>query len=981
MITDLFGRIRVVLGCSMLAALMVTSAHAQRRPGAAIGMLGGVEPGGQYPSPKLYIALEAYRSGDLESAIDLFENALRDGRRDIHGRWIDSIPALAMLAECHYQAGDLVTTRQHLDHVAQIAIRNRGWISRVDWKSSIQVGTVAATSQRLWKEAQAVKRVPVSKKMMFSSGKRLTEADLAAGGTIEEPSLRTMDIVEIMRGLAIASYRRRVILGPLAENDPLSAGVLESTKFPADLQVPAGRALIGAMRTSGYFSNGDDKRCLTEGAKSTTFDGGVHPLTPISMLSQVSVIAGSAKPAAAVPLALTLVNYSAALNQYEFIGPALELAAGCTTPEQAGTVRQAASAVATALFRQSDLATAHALVAGADAAITGGDLDSAVTMIGQAQSMLGRRRVAQPRLSTYLSYVTARLAAARGMSIGQKQPTDLDNALNQVSAFALSNRNRKSQLVSMPRIYQLNLILQSLGGSIGGRSSDSLLKNYCDDPPAEVWRRDAVDGLAICMVDRAKAHLGRINIAASRGYAEPTLQAVDYMLAARFNQLLPLGGRIAQVRAIARTDATLLGEPAIEFQKTAGRNFKELATAAKAMADPSPEKAQALEAKAIAVALSRVHIPMSMPPLLDTKMPISKLPAKTGLLTFTSVGNKLIGTMSTNGKVVMWNVAGGSRLPGQIGKVLKGLGVGRSRGGRLPEDDSWREDAVTLRRHLLPDDSMIRADAFDELIIVPDGPLWYLPFEVLPIREPSDPLMGDKITVRYAATPGLAIKPVALPPHSRAVGLASSLFFAPRDPDLNAATVQSILDVVTDPVRIPEVTDVPSGLLGSKIGHLVVAAPRTPTPKTPFMMNVSSHDQGSPFGTLNGWMRFPATVPGSVILPGFRTAVDVGQMGSGNEVFLTLCALHSAGVRSVLMSRWAVGGESTAIVLRELLQELPFTGMNASWTRAKMLLRRSELDPTAEPLLTQADQEKEDLTGDEPLFWAGYLISSPPHPE
>ena len=109
----------------------------------------------------------------------------------------------------------------------------------------------------------------------------------------------------------------------------------------------------------------------------------------------------------------------------------------------------------------------------------------------------------------------------------------------------------------------------------------------------------------------------------------------------------------------------------------------------------------------------------------------------------------------------------------------------------------------------------------------------------------------------------------------------------------------------------------------------------------------------------------------------FRTSVDFGQMGTGDEMFMTLCALNSAGVRSVLISRWAVGGESSAIALRELLQEVPFTGLLGAWQRARMVLRQSELDPSAEPLLKQSEHDREGLSGNEPLFWSGYLVSAP----
>ena len=91
--------------------------------------------------------------------------------------------------------------------------------------------------------------------------------------------------------------------------------------------------------------------------------------------------------------------------------------------------------------------------------------------------------------------------------------------------------------------------------------------------------------------------------------------------------------------------------------------------------------------------------------------------------------------------------------------------------------------------------------------------------------------------------------------------------------------------------------------------------------------------------------------------------------------------LNVAGVRNVLISRWAVGGNSTAVLLKEFLQELPFIGMNEAWQRAKLVLLGTNLDPAAEPLLTQAEHEREGLTGQQPLFWSGYMISSPPRAE
>lgn len=127
-------------------------------------------------------------------------------------------------------------------------------------------------------------------------------------------------------------------------------------------------------------------------------------------------------------------------------------------------------------------------------------------------------------------------------------------------------------------------------------------------------------------------------------------------------------------------------------------------------------------------------------------------------------------------------------------------------------------------------------------------------------------------------------------------------------------------------------------------------------------------------------MRFPSRVPTTVILPGFRTAASGATLGDGRELSVTLTAMHCAGVRDIVISRWPVGGESTAVLMKEFLQELPFEGVQPAWRRAIQSLRQAPLRPEGEPLLGAKDQKLEELTGSHPIFWSGYIIDSPPTP-
>ena len=940
---------------------------------------GGVEPAGRYPTREYYVGLEAYRAGDLKSAFDLFEASIRNSRRNVQGRYVEAIPGLAMLGECYWHLGDVVSCRQNADEIIQILNRHK-FLRGVIWNNAIQQGAAVSKPAFLWPDAAAIRVASFRDMLQVASGQRITPDTIRQGGPIENLNIRNLDVGEIMRGIAIASYRRRVLLGPLTESDPGASLLLDSIKYPAEMPLPIGRTMIGAARSVGYFGKLDDQRIINDAPNVGFYSGMAHPLSAITMLAATNALVGSKKPDAAIPVAMSTVHTAAALRQLEFIGEAFQLAAGAANPQQATAIAESAGLIANAVMRESRMATLHCLIAGADAAVTAGNLEMATQMLTNADALSNRRDVTLPRCVAYAAYVRSRIAAASGSTISNSQSTALDKAMLPMVAFALNSRNGRRPLVSMPRIYQFNLIQQAAGKSRADNTITKLLEAYCVDPPVEVWRRDPVDGLAAVMIDRSAAHVTQVNLAAASGYGERLLQAIDKMLASRFHRQLPLGGRVAQVRAISRSDEKSLPPAVLEMRNQPGNPLNEVRQAVAIAGKPTIKDIATAEAKACTAALSRIHLPQITLPTLADKAPAAKLPPKTGLLTFTSVGNRVFATLSSKNSIVMWTVNGSSRIPSELAKVLRGIGVGKTRGERIPVDEAWKKDAVVLRRHLIPEDTSITPEKFDELIIVPDGPLWYLPFEILPVLEADSPMLGEQIKIRYVPTPALALQPVDSSPTDNTVGIATGKFFAPRDIDLNQQIADSIVDVLNDPLRLPDANNTPTAFLGNEIGHLAIAATQTPNTSNFLLTPMAPYEQRSPLGNLGAWLRFPAKVPASVTLAGFRTPVGVGRMGDGSEIFHTITALNIAGVRNVLLSRWAVGGNSTAIVLKEFLQELPFIGMDEAWRRALLVLKGTELDPAGEPLLTQAEHERENLTGKQPLFWSGYLLSAPPNP-
>lgn len=962
--------------------------------GAGLGPSLGLEPTNvAYPPREYYLAMEIYRTGELDRALDAFEMATRRTRRDINGRWIDAIPCYAMLGECQYWSGDLEGAMQSFDMVLKIAIRFRGWLARPEWNELLQAGTLRANKQYLWPEANAVNRLPISPRMKFYSGEVMTEARLAAGGVIEELNIKNIDLLEVMRGIAIASYRRRIILGPLAEGDALATQLLDSTKYPAGLTLPLARNLIGAMRATERFGAMQDERAVTDAQKYATFNGGVHPLSPLAGLCSASAIAGSDKPAAAVPICLAITDQFASMDAFEWIGESLQLAAGCATKNEASLVQQAGHRAATNLLRKSRLAALHCLLASADAAVTMGDLVSAKARLQEAQVISMRRDVLQPRLAAYGAYVSTRIAAKAKLNVIEN-PRPWAESFGAMINFATKSRNRKRNLISMPTLFQLQRVRLALNRTLEGESADALLAQFAGDPTIDVWRRDPVDAIAGTIADKDMLRVERLRTAAGRESGQDLLARIEDVQTGRIQSQLPLAGRVLQIRALSHLPDELLPKTIADLRNVAPESMRKLRTQITAFqtkppADPSGTevKIKSLEFDAWALAFDRQEVPRVMPHPIDAKQPASAIPTGVGVLVFFQDRNLIHAALCTRQKSTYWSIRGAPRIGTQVGQLVRELGGAKSRGGRLPDGDRWRELAIELRDQLImPGTGTLlegRLAGIDHLVIVPDSLLWYLPFETLPIEGEQSELLGDAIEVSYAATPSLALYPTSAAATDPTVGFVAGRFFAPREAEVNAATIQSIVDVLPagQCLPLPGQPALATSRLGSSVGHLVIAEPVTPPEGKLLDMPLASYEASLPGAGLRSWLEFSAGAPSSVYLAGFRSHLDTSQSVSGQELAQTIALLQYAGVRDVILSRWAVGGESTAVLLREYTQELPFLGADAAFDRARSVLRRSDLNPSAEPILSGSDMDRETLSGDEPAFWAGYLHASPPSPK
>lgn len=970
-------------------AFIATTAVAQNAP-----VIPGIDvaPSNSYPNDQYFLALQVYREGDLVNAYVAFNQSLGMTRKDSTGRWVDSIPVYAMLGECLYQAGDLPGAIENFDTALALTIRHRGWLSALTWNDLMTSPQRQPDMAAAWAAPNIPMVYPLPNRLSISTGNADLMTQALRGGAVESARLTRIDAVEVMRGVALALYRRKVIFGEISGEYEIAAQALEAIRYPKDLNIPVARALIGSMRACGKFAAGDAEGLVSDIGESSILPAGVHPLTPIILLAGARQAALGDNYATAVPMAIRAAAAASALGQPEWVGEAFAVAAGCAEGNIARQVQLSATAAATAHLRRGPLATVGALAAACDAAVTAGDVTAATTLLEQLRGALGQRDRQQPRWAAYGEYLTAIVAASSGASIGGDNPM-IDDSITRLLTFASgsnagirrNNAARRGRIApATPRLYQLAMVnADNRGRGAIGRAVEQRLASYIAEPSAGVWRNDPVDAIAYLSFDRSILLADQIAAAIKKNAPVDVLVNCDALLRNRFLMSLPLGGRVQQVRTTAAVDKSLLGPPALDMLAKPPTQLQGMVAilAAPVPAPGRPElfqRGRGLESLATQIALSRRALPITAPrPLADSKE-LQQLPAGHALLTYTEVGDALIATLTAGKDTKMWNIPAARQLPGDISKLLKGIGAGgRPAASRLDDGEAWKQDAAAIRRKLFPNEYLDSIDMIQHLVIVPDGQLWYLPFELLPVGDENATLMGDKINIRYAPTPGLAVHPTAVARLDKPIGTITQLFFSPRDGDLNNSMVGRVIEPIGKHQPLPGEPAVASNQIGQLVGFYAVFGVVTPDPANPLVTNVSGYDKDPTSSTLAAWLRLPSNIPSGIFLPGYRTAAGAAQLGNGRELFMTLTALHLAGVRDVVISRWPVGGESTAVLAKEFLQELPFEGVDPSWRRAIQTLRRTTLVPETEPLLGAKDQKRDELTGDHPLFWSGYMIVSP----
>lgn len=943
------------------------------------------------PHDGYFNAFGYFYDGDFVEAGREFRDAARTGIASTEGRWIDSICYHAMIGECYYQMGDLNNALDQYTSALQLYVAHRDWMLRVEFPPGIDPEQNDNVSITWGKSTRTTRIGHFQARYQSLQGRFDNDQVIQKGGVVSPPQLFPVYVSEVVRCTSLAMSRRREILGPTCEYDALTLALVDAlSRRPGPpnhwaqcwVELELGLAYAGANKLP---------QAASELTKSLLANGQYdHPLTCVGLLELGRLAFEQGKYDAAATFFHEATISGAFFERYDVMEEGFRL--GALAHSVAGQPGIYAPLVpAAAASRKYRMIQTSVLASLAEQLCIAGNLTEAASTIGQAKNNMNRRDMALGAIGCRVNYQAARIALQSGET----------KAGGAALAAAL-----KYQATSSKRVHQIGLVDGLFrGGVVTERVSNLLFAEVLREPTRTDWTVDPLETLAVNMSAHPQPYEHWFELSLALKDQDQALNIAERIKRHRYFATQALGGRLLALRWVLEAPKEMLtAEALLQRQELLVKypKFGELSQQAVALHaqleatplqpdDPAVQKQQvalladlarvsaAQEALIQLMALERVPSDFAFPPLRDTKEVQQALPAGTLVFYYIATSRNVHAFAMTREKYGYFTVSQPGKVKADIGEMLKGLGHYDRNQPVAAEDlakEDWKTPAARLLAQLTNETKPEQWGTYKELVIVPDGVLWYLPFEALPVTVEGDtgPLI-NQLPVRYAPTLGLALPDRrGLRPVPRTAVVAGRLL--PREIDaVAAAQAQHVADAAPGSALFSGDLVAPSGLLAATFDRLVVMADLEDMERLPFGWSPMKLDAGKPGSTLGDWGQLPWTGVEQVVLPGFHTPAEFGlkKGGTGDEIFLAACGLMASGSRTALLSRWRVGGDSTSNLMKEFVQELPHESAAAAWRRAVELCGENVLDPAAEGRL-KATATSAPQKASHPFFWSGYLL-------
>ena len=948
------------------------------------------------PGREYFLAFHDYYRGNYRDAAKQFGRAARRGVVSALGRWVDAICYHTMLGECYFRMGESELALREYDSALRVFLAQKDWMLRVQFPPSLRPVNVRR-STITWGEPtrrSVVGNVPES--MLSFQGRFDNINALRQGGVVAAPRMVPLRVAEIVRCTALAIRRRTELMGPACEHDPLTAKLVRALSTRPAPPNHWSQGWIDALLGFAYRSEGKHQQASELLGQSIVLANGFdHLLTPMVLLESGKLAVAQGQPNAADKFFIDATYVAGYFDQVDVIDEAFRNAATAhLVTNQRGIYAPLLPAAAWARRKNLNALSASLLLSASENLIYHGDADRAEAILRDARSVIGRRQMQDGCIGARYQYQLALVQFEQG------RLAEGDAALHTAMAF-----QRKSSL----RLFQIALVDQLFQKkSITPRVASKLYGEVLREPKAEDWTLEPMETLSVIMNPDFAPWLNWFHIAFDNKQIDQAIQISDRIRRRRFFASLPYGGRLLSLRWVVEAPPEWLSENALlERQDILVRYpaYRELSQQAAAvrrsiralppvpaggdevrlmtkdfetLARTSAEQESILRR----LAVRREPSDFVFPPLRSVPDIQQGLKQGQVVLAFFVSGRQMYAFSLSRTKYSQWTIPSKDKVRQLTASMLREMG-NYDKNSQLKaeqiQNEKWKPHGSRLLQLLIKDLKHGVWDEYDELIIVPDGVLWYVPFEALPVEHNGEASsLISQIRIRYAPTISLVHPAPGGRRRTGQMAIVLGKLHSQEEDELakNAANEFLTSDRGAYLLKAPLVA--PTRFQSPFWDQLIVLHDVEDTTKhLPYNWSPVYLERGRPGNTLADWFELPWGAPEQILLPGFHTAAEDSfrrrSGADGSEIFLSVCGMMASGTRTVLLNRWRTGGQTSYDLVREFAQELPFTDASSAWQRSVQLVMQAEIDPSLEPRLRWGKDDPP-LNASHPFFWAGPMI-------
>lgn len=961
--------------------------------------------------PKLgyYSAFREYYQGDYKTARRRFRSEFTSAFQIGTNRYLDSVCILTMLGECHYQVGDYAAAMEFYDQGLNLYLNlvAQRWQQRIKLPQQIRRSTSAVqTAQITWGTPSRRGQIPnLPDTLPVVRGNVILGQALQTGGAVDPAEIRPVDVTEVMRCVALVISRRHQILGPGSVYDPLTLRTETLLKRPGIGDGTYLGSLNGIVYGLVLSSTGKTTQAIQLIQRSLQISGSFdHPLTALGLIELSRLALEADRAPDALRLASEASYTAGYFRQYDRITEALSAATQAHLLTQRSLYPPLRNAVAWADREDAEMMRTALTVRMAECFSEAGDPQSSNELLDAANRLMSRRNSLSNTLiasrSRYLTALNQFLLGNSASGLGL-----LQNAIEHLGTRSKSQyRLRTADALNAQ-------------GKLTARQADALYTLTLQDPTELQWKLEPMEAIAFLMTPHVDAMQRWFTVMVNRKRDVKSLQIADAIKRHRFYSTLPIGGRLLTLRWVMHGDSSLLSQDALKQRSSfltrypgyrrlvneAASVRAELDTVAlfpiKGDADFTRrtelvsklvEISAAQEAQLASFALRREPAELAFPPRVSPERIQSSMQADQLAIYTLQTGEGYHIYAIDSRRIRYLGLVGEQAVSRRLAKIFKSMGVtGNYASTDLLTTDDWKVELRNFQSNLLEDIDPFQLASTRELIVVPDGLLWYLPWEAFSIDQVNPdqddeappiegPTFAQSMKIRYCPTLSLAFaRPQAVKRDGK-TGLVASQLFPKTDPAATRQYVDQYIQNEPNHLAVPDQVIFPSNHWVFQLDQLVTLH-ADQTRGASFKLKPLAVDTARFGTTLFEWLELPLWAPDTVVMPGLNSIGAGASRSNGGDLFLTSTALLASGSRAALLARWNTGGQTQMQIAGEFAKHSRAMTTTEAHQRTIAETKQWDVDYSKEPRI-DVEKDAQPIKADHPFFWANQMLVALPEP-